>query len=76
MILNANKTGRGWDALTELQQLLQETYITKSKISERLQVTQPTLMKLLKDEKNITFKQLQTISKDSNTSLLELISLL
>jgi len=74
--LNSNKTGRGWEAKSDMQSLLQQTYTTKAQISDKLGVTQPTLMKLLKDEQNLTFKQLKTISQDTNHSLLELINLL
>jgi len=59
--MNKNETGRGWEAQSELQNLLQETYTTKATISKKLEITQPTLMKLLKDEQNLTFKQLKTI---------------
>ncbi len=74
--MNKNTTGRGWNAKTKLQTLLQETYTTKATISEKLEVTQPTLMKLLKDEQNLTFKQLKTISNDTKISLINLINLL
>ena len=74
--MNKNETGRGWNAETKLQELLQAQYVTKAVISDRLKVTQPTLMKLLKNEKNLTFKQLQTISNDTNVSLIHLINLL
>lgn len=74
--MKKNQTGRGWIAETNLQLLLQETYTTKATISDKLEVTQPTLMKLLRDEQNLTFKQLKTISNDTKISLINLINLL
>ena len=71
-----NKLGRGWQPKTKLQMVLLDTYKTKAMISDRLQVSQPTLMKLLKDEEYITYKQLKTIAQDSKISLIKLISFL
>jgi hypothetical protein len=73
---NMNKTGRGWQPRTKLQGVLLDTYETKALISSKLEISQPTLMKLLRDEQHITYKQLKTIAKDSNTSIIKLISLL
>jgi hypothetical protein len=73
---NMNKKGRGWQPKTKLQDVLLDTYKTKSVISTKLQISQPTLMRLLADEKCITFKQIKTISTDANISIIKLISLL
>jgi hypothetical protein len=73
---NMNEKGRGWQPKTKLQDVLLETYKTKSTISNKLQISQPTLMRLLADEKCITFKQIKTISTDAKISIIKLISLL
>ena len=73
---NMNEKGRGWQPKTKLQDVLLDTYKTKSVISNKLQISQPTLMRLLADEKCITFNQLKTISTDANISIIKLISLL
>ena len=80
MILKENKmkneTGRGWHPNTDLQEVLFNTYKTKSIIGQALELSQPTLKILLAYEKNITFKQLLKVSKDSKISLIKLIKLL
>ncbi len=80
MILKENKmkneTGRGWHPNTDLQEVLFNTYKTKSIIGQALELSQPTLKILLADEKKITFKQLLKVSKDSKISLIKLIKLL
>ncbi len=67
---------RTWTPNTPLQQVLFDTYKTKDLTCVRLSVTQPTLRKLFKDEQQLTFNQLKTISTDSKISLIKLIHLL
>jgi len=67
---------RTWTPNTPLQQVLFDTYKTKDLTCVRLSVTQPTLRKLFKDEQQLTFNQLKTISTDSKISLIKLINLL
>ena len=71
-----NETGRGWNPTTNLQEVLLNTYKTKSTIGTALNLSQPTLNVLLKDERKITFNQLVQISNDSKISLIKLIKLL
>ena len=71
-----NETGRGWNPTTNLQEVLMNTYKTKSTIGTALKLSQPTLNVLLKDERKITFNQLVQISTDSKISLIKLIKLL
>jgi len=52
------------------------TYKTKATIGTALNLSQPTLNVLLKDERKITFSQLVQISNDSKISLINLIKLL
>ena len=71
-----NETGRGWNPTTNLQEVLLNTYKTKATIGLALNLSQPTLNVLLKDERKITFNQLVQISNDSKISLINLIKLL
>ena len=71
-----NETGRGWIPTTILQEVLMKTYKTKATIGTALNLSQPTLNVLLKDERKITFNQLVQISNDSKISLIKLIKLL
>lgn len=71
-----NETGRGWNPTTNLQEVLMNTYKTKATIGLALNLSQPTLNVLMKDEKKITFNQLVQISTDSKISLIKLIKLL
>jgi hypothetical protein len=71
-----NTTGRGWTPTTRLQEVLLSTYLTKEGIREALKVSQPTLDKLLLDQSKIRFSQIQTVSKDSKLSLIQLIKLI
>jgi|TARA_R110000803_G_scaffold197073_1_gene260523 hypothetical protein len=71
-----NETGRGWNPTTNLQEVLMNTYKTKATIGLALNLSQPTLNVLMKDEKKITFNQLVQISNDSKISLIKLIKLL
>ena len=71
-----NETGRGWNPTTNLQEVLLNTYKTKATIGIALNLSQPTLNVLLKDERKITFSQLVQISNDSKISLIKLIKLL
>ena len=71
-----NETGRGWNPTTNLQEVLMNTYKTKATIGLALNLSQPTLNVLLKDERKITFSQLVQISNDSKISLIKLIKLL
>ena len=71
-----NETGRGWNPTTNLQEVLLNTYKTKATIGLALNLSQPTLNVLLKDERKITFNQLVQISTDSKISLIKLIKLL
>lgn len=71
-----NETGRGWNPTTNLQEVLLNTYKTKATIGLALNLSQPTLNVLMKDEKKITFNQLVQISNDSKISLIKLIKLL
>ena len=71
-----NETGRGWNPTTNLQEVLLNTYKTKATIGAALNLSQPTLNVLLKDERKITFSQLVQISNDSKISLINLIKLL
>tara|TARA_R110002073_G_scaffold17422_5_gene65485 strand:+ start:281 stop:502 length:222 start_codon:yes stop_codon:yes gene_type:complete len=71
-----NETGRGWNPTTNLQEVLMNTYKTKATIGLALNLSQPTLNVLMKDEKKITFNQLVQISNDSKISLINLIKLL
>mgnify|MGYP003646366665 FL=1 len=71
-----NETGRGWNPTTNLQEVLMNTYKTKATIGLALNLSQPTLNVLLKDERKITFNQLVQISNDSKISLIKLIKLL
>jgi len=71
-----NETGRGWNPTPNLQEVLMNTYKTKSTIGTALKLSQPTLNVLLKDERKITFNQLVQISNDSKISLIKLIKLL
>lgn len=71
-----NETGRGWNPTTNLQEVLMNTYKTKATIGLALNLSQPTLNVLMKDEKKITFSQLVQISNDSKISLIKLIKLL
>jgi len=76
MTLKDNNLMRTWTPNTPLQQVLFDTYKTKDLTCVRLSVTQPTLRKLFKDEQQLTFNQLKTISTDSKISLIKLINLL
>ena len=67
---------RTWTPQTQLQELLHKTFKSKHKACTVLGVTQPTLRKLFLNESQYTFKQLQTISKESNTSLIKIIRML
>ena len=67
-----NETGRGWNPTTNLQEVLMNTYKTKATIGLALNLSQPTLNVLMKDEKKITFNQLVQISNDSKISLINL----
>ncbi len=69
-----NETGRGWNPTTNLQQVFMNTYKTKATIGTALNLSQPTLNVLLKDERKITFNQLVQISNDSKISLIKLIN--
>ena len=71
-----NETGRGWNPTTNLQEVLMNTYKTIATIGLALNLSQPTLNVLMKDEKKITFSQLVQISNDSKISLIKLIKLL
>ena len=71
-----NHSGRGWNPTTELQQVLMNTYQTKSEISKVLGLSQPTLMLVLNDQKRLTLKQLLQISKDSGLELTKLIKMI
>ena len=71
-----NETGRGWNPTTNLQEVLMNTYKTKATIGLALNLSQPTLNVLMKDERKITFNQLVQISNDSKISLIKLIKLL
>ena len=70
-----NETGRGWNPTTNLQEVLMNTYKTIATIGLALNLSQPTLNVLMKDEKKITFSQLVQISNDSKISLIKLIKL-
>jgi len=71
-----NVKGRGWQPTTELQEVLMNTYKTKSNIGKVLGLSQPTLMIVLKDEKKFNLKQILQISKDSRIELTGLIKMI
>ena len=71
-----NHSGRGWNPTTELQQVLMNTYQTKSNISKVLGLSQPTLMLVLNDQKRLTLRQMLRISKDSGVQLTTLIKMI
>ena len=71
-----NLTGRGWQPTTELQEVLMNTYKTKSNIGKVLGLSQPTLMIVLRDEKKLNLKQILQISKDSRIELTNLIKMI
>jgi hypothetical protein len=71
-----NVTGRGWQPTTELQEVLMNTYQTKSNIGRVLGLSQPTLMLVMNDQKRLNLKQLSKISKDSKICITDLIKLI
>lgn len=71
-----NTKGRGWQPVTELQVLLFNTYTNKKTIANALNVSQPTLKRLLNNEDRLSVKQLFVISKDSNTTITQIISMI
>jgi hypothetical protein len=73
---NMNVSGRGWQPTTELQEVLMNTYKTKSNIGKVLGLSQPTLMIVLRDEKKLNLKQILQISKDSRIELTTLIKMI
>jgi transcriptional regulator with XRE-family HTH domain len=73
---NMNTKGRGWQPVTELQVLLFNTYTNKKTIANALNVSQPTLKRLLNNEDRLSVKQLFVISKDSNTTITQIISMI
>jgi len=70
------RKGRGWQPTTELQEVLMNTYKTKSNIGKVLGLSQPTLMIVLRDQKRLNLKQLSKISKDSKICITDLIKLI
>ena len=77
--LNVNKmaaNGRGWQPESPFQEIVFNTYTTKSNACKRLGLAQYTIDKLFKDELRLTIKQLNALSWDSKLTINDILKTL